>query len=267
MTTDAMPALAAFKQQTRCMWATGDFPAVAQLTLWDVGERLVRRVGIGQGERVLDIACGTGNVAIRAAQAGGQVIGLDLTPELFAAARILADDAGVRVDWVEGDAESLPYPDETFDVVLSTFGVMFAPRHQVAAAEMARVLRPGGRIGICSWTPEGTQGDFFRLIGAYLPPGPDFAQPPLLWGTPDHVRKQFAGQGLHLEFDRETVQMPPFGSSDEAVDFMATKFGPLMMLRAKLEPAGEWAALRETLATYYDRAEPSEYLVVTGRKG
>ena len=111
---------------------------------------------------------------------GGQVVGLDLTPELLETGRRLAAQASVSVEWVEGDAEAIPYPDNSFDVVLSTFGCMFAPRHRVAAAELARVLRPGRRLALCNWTPEGSQGHFFRALGAYLPPPPDFAQPPLL---------------------------------------------------------------------------------------
>jgi ubiquinone/menaquinone biosynthesis C-methylase UbiE len=132
---------------------------------------------------VLDVACGTGNAAIRAAQAGGEVVGLDLTPELFEAGRRLAKQAGVSVEWTEGDAEAIPFENESFDVVLSTLGCMFAPRHRVTATELARVLRPGGRLGQCNWTPEGSQGEFFRALGAYVPPLPAFAQPPLLWGT------------------------------------------------------------------------------------
>jgi ubiquinone/menaquinone biosynthesis C-methylase UbiE len=159
MTITADPAgLADLKQFTRATWA--------------VGERIVQRVGIGKNERVLDVACGTGNAAIRAAQAGGQVVGLDLTPELFETGRRLAADASVSVEWIEGDAEAIPYPDNSFDVVFSTFGCMFAPRHRVAAFELARVLRPGGRLGLCNWTPEGSQGHFFRALGAYLPRHP-----------------------------------------------------------------------------------------------
>jgi ubiquinone/menaquinone biosynthesis C-methylase UbiE len=121
--TQTVPGLNEAKQHARATWAAGDFPEVARLTLWPVGERLVRRVGIGRGEAVLDAACGTGNAAIRAAEAGGRTTGLDLTPELFEAGRGLAREAQVEVEWVEGDAEDLPFGDETFDVVLSTFGV------------------------------------------------------------------------------------------------------------------------------------------------
>ena len=219
MTITAEPAgLAEMKQFTRGTWAAGDFAEVARRGLWG-GASEVRRVGIGKNERVLDVACGTGNAAIRAALAGGQVVGLDLTPELFETGRRLAAEAGVSVEWVEGDAEAIPYADNSFDVVLSTFGCMFAPRHQVAAAELARVLRPGGRLGLCNWTPEGSQGHFFRALGAYLPTPPDFAQPPLLWGREDHVRELFAGSGVQLEFERDTaIEAEPFETGRDAVD-------------------------------------------------
>jgi len=186
----------------------------------------------------------------------------------LAAGRRLAAEASVNVDWVEGDAEAIPYPDDSFDVVLSTFGCMFAPRHQVAAAELARVLRPGGRLGLCNWTPEGSQGHFFRALGAYLPPPPDFAQPPLLWGREDHVRELFAGSGVQLEFERDTaIEAEPFATGRDAVDFIASNFGPLMMLRGRLEAQGVWGEVREKLEALYERHDPAEYLVVLGRKG
>ena len=269
MTIATDPAgLAEMKQFTRATWAAGDFGEIARRGLWGVGERIVQRVGIGKNERVLDVACGTGNAAIRAAQAGGQVVGLDLTPELFEPGRRLAAQAGVSIDWVEGDAEAIPYEDNSFDVVHSTFGCMFAPRHRVTATELARVLRPGGRLGLCNWTPEGSQSHFFRALGAYLPPPPDFAQPPLLWGTEDHVRELFAGSGVQLEFERDTaIENEPFETGREAVDFVASNFGPLMMLRGRLEAQGVWGEVREKLEALYDRHEPAEYLVVLGRKG
>lgn len=263
MTITDAAGLAEFKQRTRATWAAGDFPEVAKSELWDVGARLVQRVGIGRGEQVLDVACGSGNAAIRAAQAGGRVTGVDPTPELFEAGRRLADESGVTVDWVEGDAEALPFEDETFDVVLSTFGAMFAPRHEVVAAELARVLRPGGRLGLCSWTPEGIQGEFFRTIGALVPPAPDFALLP--WGSPEHVSKLFAGSGIALEFDRETVEGAAYGS-DDALDFLSGNFGPLMMLRSMRESQGTWDGVRDQLASIYADHEPAEYLVALGRK-
>jgi SAM-dependent methyltransferase len=261
-----VPGLAEAKQRTRATWAAGDFPEVARLTLWPVGERLVRRVGIGRDEDVLDIACGTGNAALRAAQAGGRTTAVDLTPELFDAGRALAKGAGVSIDWVEGDAEALPFPDASYDVVLSTFGVMFAPRHRVTALEAARVLRPGGRLGFCNWTPGGITGQLFRAMGAFAPPPPPFAEPPLLWGDEDHVRSLFEGTGIVLEFALETVPFAPFPTAEEAVDWNAVNFGPMIMLRGFLEPQGRWQAGRERLIELYDPAAEGEYLVVTGRK-
>ena len=267
MTTTELAGLAELKQFTRATWAAGNVPEIARRGLWEVGERIVQRVGIGRHERVLDVACGTGNVAIRAAQAGGEVVGLDLTPELFEAGRRLAAQAGVSVEWTEGDAEAIPFADEHFDVVLSTFGCMFAPRHRVTALEMARVLRPGGRLGLCNWTPEGSQGEFFRALAAYVALLPTFAQPPLLWGTEDHVRDVFAGTGLQLEFERDiAMETEPFESGREAIEFTAANFGPLIMLRGRLEAQGVWADVRQTLANLYDRRAPGEYLVVLGRK-
>ncbi|HEY3015291.1 MAG TPA: class I SAM-dependent methyltransferase [Nocardioides sp.] len=265
-TTHELPGLAEAKQHARATWAAGDFPEVARLTLWPVGERLVRRVGIGRDEDVLDIACGTGNAALRAAKAGGRTTGLDLTPELFAAGRTLAREAGVAIDWVEGDAEELPFADESYDVVLSTFGVMFAPRHRIAAREIARVLRPGGRLGLCNWTPGGITGQMFRALGSFAPPAPPFAEPPLLWGDEAHVRELFEGTGIVLEFATETVPIVPFPTAEEAVDWNAAKFGPMIMLRGYLEPQGRWGACRQRLIELYDPDAEGEYLVVTGRK-
>lgn len=193
------------------------------------------------------------------------MVGVDLTPERFEAGERLAREAGVAVEWVEGDAEDLPFDNESFDVVLSSFGAMFAPRHEVTAAEMARVLRRGGRLGLCNWTPEGIQGDFFRALGAHLPPPPDFAQPPLAWGSEGHVRELFVGTGVTLEFERDAVALP-YESGDEAFEFGASNFGPLIMLRQVLEPQGAWAGLREKVIQIYDSGAPAEYLIVLGRK-
>ncbi len=173
-----------YKSASRSLWASGDYDAMMrQEHLYEVGARCVARAAIGPADEVLDIACGTGNAAIPAAKVGGRVTGIDLTSEMLQVARQRATDAGVEVEWLEGDAEELPFDDERFDVVLSTFGCMFAPRHEVVADEIARVLRRGGRMILCTWTPEGSIGDFFLTAGAYLPPPPDFADPPLLWGN------------------------------------------------------------------------------------
>jgi SAM-dependent methyltransferase len=267
MNATEMTDLARIKQGARATWAAGDFPTVARLTLWEVGPRIVAAVGIDPGDEVLDVACGTGNAAIRAAEAGARVTGVDLTPELFEAGRREAAGSGVALEWVQGDAEELPFEDESFDVVLSTFGCMFAPRHAVAAAEIARVLRPGGRLGITAWTPEGGMGSFFRTVGTYMPPPPPIAQPPALWGSEHHVRELFAGSDVYLEFRRDTVEQARFESTDEAIEYMATRFGPMMMAREMLTAAGRWDDLRADLVTLYERDEPLEYLVTLGRKG
>jgi SAM-dependent methyltransferase len=259
--------LAKLKQGARAAWSAGDYPAIAERQLWPVGAVAVERVGVRPGHDVLDVACGTGNAAIRAAQAGGRVVGVDLTPQLFEAGRRLAREAEVEIEWVEGDAEELPFPDARFDVVLSTFGCMFAPRHLVTARELARVLRPGGRLCVTAWTPEGEMGEFFRAVARYLPPSSPLAEPPALWGSEQHVRELFDGTGVELAFDRGAVAPVPFDSTEEAIEFVTTKFGPLIMARKLNEASGRWAELRATLIELYEREEPMEYLIVTGRRG
>jgi SAM-dependent methyltransferase len=264
----AIDELDQMKRGVRATWAAGDYAAVAEKTLWPIGERIVRRIGVAPGEDVLDVACGTGNAAIRAARAGGRVVGVDLTPELFEAGRRLAAAAGVSVEWVEGDAEALPVDDASFDVVVSVFGCMFAPRHRLTAAELARVLRPGGRLCIAAWAPDGMMGDFFRTIGAYLPPPPPFAEPPLAWGDEDHVRELFAGTGVELEFAREQAEPPQFDSADDEIEFTTSKFGPLIMARRMLEPQGRWPALLDDMRRLIERRDgAAEYLVILGRAG
>jgi ubiquinone/menaquinone biosynthesis C-methylase UbiE len=204
----AMQKLAEIKQEAQAAWAAGDYDAMMrQEGLYEVGTRIVGRAGVGAGEDVLDVACGTGNAAIPAARAGASVTGLDLTPAMLAAARDRARAADVAIEWVEGDAEDLPFDDRRFDVILSTFGCMFAPRHEVVADEVARVLRPGGRVGFCAWTPGGSIGDFFRVVGNYLPPPPEFVSPPLMWGDEGYVRELFEGTGIAFEFEREAADI------------------------------------------------------------
>jgi len=267
--------LAEFKRGARDAWAFGDYHQMATTEgLYDTGEQLVARIPVRRDEDVLDLACGTGNTAIPAAQAGARVVGLDLTPEMFVAGRARAAAAGVEIDWREGDAENLPFDDESFDIVLSTFGCMFAPRHEVVADEIARVVRHGGRIGLCNWTPEGTIGDFFRLVGSHVPPPPDFVDPPLLWGNEAHVRELFEGAGIDLEFERDEVGLRNT-SVAEAVELYSTKLGPVAQARQLLEAEGKWPALRDQLTDLFERTNtsrdgrlicPSQYLLVLGRK-
>jgi SAM-dependent methyltransferase len=270
-----MPELAEIKRTAQTTWATGDYDRMMrQEQLYEVGARLVRHARIDRGEEVLDVACGTGNVAIPAAAAGARVTGIDLTPRMLEIAQRRAADAGVEVQWTEGDAEALPFEDGRFDVVLSAFGCMFAPRHEVVADELARVLRPGGRLAVCSWTPEGAIGDFFRTVGAHLPPTPDVVDPPPLWGDEQHVRELFEGTGLDLEFVRETWEIG-HDSAASAVECYTTAFGPVVEARRLAESEDRWPALRRDMLALFDRLDvsgnervafPAEYLVVTGHR-
>lgn len=267
----SMELLTQYKESVRDTWSTGDYDAMLREEgLYEAGSRLVRTVAVQPGEAVLDVACGTGNATIPAAAAGARVTGLDLTPAMLAMARERAGDR--EIEWIEGDAEDLPFPDEYFDVVLSTFGCMFAPRHEVVADEIARVLRPGGRIGLCAWTPEGSIGEFFRVVGGYVPPAPEFVDPPLAWGDEDHVRELFEGTGIELEFSRELAGLH-HESPEAAADCYGTKFGPVMLARQAL--GDRWPALRDDLIDLFTRdgspsgngvVLPSEYLVIQGRK-
>jgi ubiquinone/menaquinone biosynthesis C-methylase UbiE len=255
------------KQRARDTWRAGDYAAVAE-GIREAGERVVQDARVGLEDRVLDVAAGTGNASIPAAERGARVVGLDLTPELFVAARRRAEEARVEIDWVAGDAEALPFEDESFDVVLSTFGVMFAPRHRVAAHEVARVLRPGGRLAVASWTPDGVVGEMFATIGRYLPPPPPVAEPAILWGTERHVRELFEGTGMALSFERTTIRPDPGLDRSEAVRFYLESFGPLIKARELLEPQGRWRPLAEEVAPVIERMAggSAEYLVVSGTK-
>ena len=268
-----MQRLAEHKERDRAVWAAGHYDAVAEL-IWEVGGRVIDRVGVREGDEVLDVACGTGNASIPAALAGGDVTGLDLTPELFVSARERAARAGVDIDWVEGDAEDLPFDDAGFDVVVSTFGCMFAPRHEQTAAEIARVLRPGGRACIASWTPDGPIGEFFRTVGSHMPPPPAGFSPPVLWGSEEHVRSLFEPHGVTVDCERQTVLIR--GDSAEALTTLyEEKFGPVVKAKELLEPQGRWDALRGDLVRLFDShneaknggiAYPAEYLVAVGAK-
>jgi SAM-dependent methyltransferase len=261
------------QQRARATWSAGDFNEIAK-RISAVGVDLVERVGVGSGDRVLDVACGTGNATIPAAQAGGDAVGLDITPELLEDGRRNAADAGVEIEWVEGDAEALPFEDDSFDVVLSTFGCMFAPDHRAAATEIARVTKPGGRVGLACWRPDGNIGRMFAAVGKYAPPPPEGFQPPPLWGVRDHVTEIFDGTGVALRFE-DTAAHFKFDSVDEVMDEFPAKFGPMVMLRAAIEPEGRWPAFLDDLRAMYEAvAQPEdggivydgEYLITLGEK-
>lgn len=262
-----------FKQTQRAMWAAGDYAALSE-EIAGVGELLVERAEVAAGMRVLDVACGTGNAALPAARRGGEVTGLDLVPGLLQAGQAKAASAGLEVEWVEGDAEALPFDDESFDAVLSVFGVQFAPRHAVVADELTRVTRPGGRIGLVNWTPDGLIGQLFKVMGRYMPAPPDYASPPPLWGDEEHVRELFADAPVELEFTRGHNPWR-FDSAEHWVVFMETHYGPMVKAREKLTAEGRWEACREEIHALAERHNEAtdgtlliqaEYLVTIGRK-
>jgi SAM-dependent methyltransferase len=265
-------AIERVKQGHRRSWEAGDYGTFAERVV-QMADRLVEIVGVAPGMEVLDVATGTGNVAIRAAARGASVVGLDLTPKLLGEAERRAAEAGVSVEWVEGDAEDLPFEDGRFHRVLSTFGVMLAPRHEVAAAELVRVCRPGGVIGLCNPTPEGWAGRFIALLGAGLPPPPSVTGPPPLWGTESHVERLLGPAGIKLEFERQTMVLP-FPSVEDGVVFFETNFGPLEMAKHRLAPEGGWEPLRASVADLMQSFNqvsdglrlPIEYLVAVGHK-
>ena len=195
------------KARHRAMWASGDYPSMVETFLLPLGPRLVDACGIGQGMRVLDVAAGTGNASIVAAQRGASVTASDLTPELLDAGRARAESEGVELEWVEADAENLPFEDASYDVVMSSIGAMFAPHHQDVADELVRVCRPGGTIGLLSWTPEGMIGALFRTMGPYAPPPPPGAQPPPLWGSEDHLRELFGDRVEWNTLERDNLEI------------------------------------------------------------
>jgi SAM-dependent methyltransferase len=227
----------------KTMWGAGNYAAVAE-KITDTADRLVEAAAVEPGMEVLDVACGTGNVAIPAVRAGARVTALDFSPELLEVARERAADAMVEVDWVEGDAQELPFEDASFDRVLSAFGHMFAPDHARTAQEMKRVCRPGGEIGICCWSPTGAVGRMFTTVGKVMG-GPPPDEPPPLWGTEEHVRELLG----EARFERGEVVWRD-ASVESYADFMLESFGPLLNARETLgEREGE---LRDALIAYYN---------------
>jgi SAM-dependent methyltransferase len=232
------------------MWDAGNFAAVAERIL-ESGELVVDRAGVEPGMEVLDVACGTGNATLPAARAGGRVTGLDFAPGLLEIARERAADAMLEIDFIEGDAQALPFGDASFDRVVSTFGHMFVPDHRRTADEMKRVLKPGGVIAVACWMPEGATGRMFRVTADLLPPPPG-AQPPVLWGTEDHVREMW---GDEVDFSRHAIVW-----SDESVEtyarFMLESFGPLLNARELLgDREGE---LESSFREYLERENEAD---------
>jgi ubiquinone/menaquinone biosynthesis C-methylase UbiE len=254
------------------VWALGDYHRFAKEMVWGVGPELVAACGIGPGQRVLDVASGTGNVAIRAAEAGARVVASDLTPESLAAGEREACERGVELEWIVADAQALPFADGEFDVVTSSFGAMFAPDHDAVADELLRVCKPGGTIGMANFTPEGGVGEFFGVFAPYLPPPPPDALPPVLWGDEAHVRELFGDRVSSLELTRTWLVERSAAGPRAYCDFYRETFGPAVAAYASGR-AEELDRDFLAFAARMNRGEPAgpseyhyEYLLVVATK-
>lgn len=270
VTTDADKAL---KAKHRAMWALGNYPELAADIISELGTTIVDALGIRPGQRVLDIAAGSGNAVIPAAQAGASVVASDLTPELLDAGRRRADELGVQLDWKQADAEALPFADGEFDTVMSTVGIMFAPHHEISAAELIRVCRPGGTIGLINWTPDGFIGQMFATMKPYAPPPPPGASPPPLWGSEEHVRSLLGDRVTGFTATRRALPVSRFDSAEELRDYFKARYGPTIVTYRNLgDDAERVAALDRDLAelvrrfTAGSRPLEWEYLLVTATK-
>jgi SAM-dependent methyltransferase len=270
-----MSADAELKGRHRRMWASGDYPSMVETFLLPLGPRLVAACGIEAGMRVLDVAAGTGNASLPAAARGAEVTASDLTPELLDAGERRARAAGLELAWIEADAERLPFEDASFDVVMSSIGAMFAPRHQNVADELVRVCRPGGTIGMLNWTPEGMIGALFRAMGPFAPPPPPGAQPPPLWGGEDHVRELFGERVDWRTLEREQLAIDAFERPRDYGEHFKDLYGPTIVARANATRDGrdgEFDATLEAFCEEWNLGTPEqarfeqEYLVAVGTR-
>ena len=257
------------------MWASGDYPQMVETFLLPLGPRLVEAAGIGPGMRVLDVAAGTGNASIPAAQAGADVVASDLTPELLEAGRGRAEAAGAELEWEVADAENLPFDDESFDVVMSAIGAMFAPHHQETADELVRVCKPGGRIALLSWTPEGMIGALFKTMGPFAPPPPPGAQPPPLWGSENHLNELFGDRVEWTTLEREDLEVTAFQKPQEYAEHFKSYYGPTIVAMANAEKDGRLDELNAAIDAFCDEWNrgsdedarfQQEYLVAVGTR-
>lgn len=275
--TDAVESDRELKKKHRAMWASGDYPALADEMLLELGAVLVEASGIRPRQRVLDVAAGTGNAAIPAAMMGAKVVASDLTPELFEAGRKEAANRGVSLEWQEGDAEALPFGDAEFDAVMSCIGVMFAPHHQAAADELLRVCKPGGSIGLLCWTPEGFVGQMFAAMKPFAPPPPPGAQPSPLWGSEEHVRELLGDRVTGIQTRRQNLAVSSFHQPADFVRYFKSHYGPLISVYKFLgEDQDKVKALDKALTDLADSFGDAhgdapfqmewEYLLFTARK-
>jgi SAM-dependent methyltransferase len=272
-TTDAVqPDLAAVKQRQQQTWASADYAAVAALIV-PMAEGLAQNAGLRAGDRVLDVATGSGNAALAAARCGCEVTGIDYVPALLERARARAAAEGLVIEFAEGDAEHLAFPDASFDAVLSCLGVMFTPDQERAAAELVRVCRPGGTIGLVNWTPAGFIGQLLRTVGKHVPP-PAGVRPPPQWGTEERLRELLGDAVSRLDIQRRTFVFR-FRSPDHFATFFRDNYGPVHKAFGALDEPGRERFYDDltALAREHDREEgpsvamPAEYLEVVATRG
>lgn len=262
----------ALKAKHAAMWASGDYPAVVDEVVHPLGGLLVEAVDVQPGQRVLDVAAGTGTSAIPSARRGAEVVATDLTPELLAVGRAAAENEGLELTWQTADAEALPFADADFDVVISSIGVMFAPHHERAAGELVRVCRPGGTIGVLSWTPNGFIGQLFATMKPYAPPPPAGSSPAPLWGSVEHVRELFGDRVDEFVAHQRELLVDRFTTGAEFRDFFKANYGPtISVYRFIADDAEKVAGLDADMAALGDRflrggVMPWEYLIVTARR-
>lgn len=272
--SEAQVADQAIKTRHRALWSLGDYPTVAAEVIPATGPRLIEALGIRSGERVLDVAAGSGNAAIAAARTGAHVVASDLAPVLLEAGRHRAEEEHLVLDWQEADAEALPFADGEFDVVMSCVGVMFAPRHQVSADELVRVCRASGRIGLLSWTPSGFVGQMMATMAPYAPPPPPGAQPPPLWGVEEHVRTLLGDRVTDVHATQEMLTVDRFNSPDELLEFFKRMFGPTIATYRNIGDDPERAEaldrqLVDLAGRHFDPGDGSmrwEYLLLTASR-
>src|SRR3954471_1969230 len=244
------------KARMRSTWMAGDFGQIAKYSA-PHAEDFVQGLPIQAGMRLLDVACGTGNLAIPAARRGADVTGIDIALNLIQQAKQRADAEGLRATFDEGDAEQLPYPDSQFDLVMSMFGAMFAPRPDRVASELVRVCRKGGTIAMANWTPDGLAGRLFALTALYLPP-PDGVPPPVLWGDEATVRQRFGTGVSSLRLERRSFAMKfPFPPR-ETVQFFREYFGPTRVAFSKLDGTAQDAYTKELESLWEERNEAND---------
>ncbi len=272
--TSASPSIDQLKAGMRAAWMAGDFGVVAK-TVSKEEEEFIARLAVAAGARVLDVACGTGNTALPLARRGAIVTGVDIAPNLLVQARERAAAENLSIQFDEGDAEALAYPDASFDVVISVFGAMFAPRPELVAQEMARVLKPGGLLAMANWNPASFSGRMFKVTAIHVPPPPGFP-PPVLWGEEDTVRRRLDANFEHIEAELIPLDFNLPVNPAGAVAFFRTYFGPTQVAFSRLDASGQ-AALSADLEALWTSANiakdptahtlvPNQYLQLTATR-